>query len=109
MKIALAVVLAVALAAPAQARAPLTQASADQEVANFVADQLDGLYVDGDPAVTQAETDPCEILSSRRAECDGTFTYSNGDECDFFVTVRTTRRGHVTSDSEITWCDGDDD
>lgn len=110
MKIALAIAVALVLAAPAQARAPLTQARADNAAEAFVNDQVEDLDValGDDATIARADLDPCEVLSSRRAECDGTFTYSDGVACDFFLTVRTTRRDRLTTDSEITWCDDDE-
>jgi hypothetical protein len=106
VKIPIAVaVLALALVTPAQARAPLTQERADDEAAAFVNDQAELDLDAGDATITRSDLDSCEVLSSRRAECDGTFTYSDGSECDFVVTVRTTRRDRLNTDIEFVWCD----
>jgi hypothetical protein len=116
MRALLTVAAFLALATPASARPPLTQARADKEAASYAADQTQAAEWaewadeadDEFPAPTSADLDPCDLVSSRRAECDGTFTYTDGNQCDFLIVVRTTRRDRLTSDLELTYCDGDE-
>jgi hypothetical protein len=45
--------------------------------------------------ITNVELDPCDRVARHRAECDFTWTMTDGDRCDDYIMVRTTRRGRL--------------
>jgi hypothetical protein len=96
------------LAAPASARTPLTQDRADRAAATAArqdAAVVKELAVFDDPIVATTDLDPCDLLGSFRGECEGTFTYTDGVQCDFTVEIRITRRDKLGTNLEYTYCD----
>ena len=57
---------------------------------------------DADTTIDSFDLSPCDRDSRRKAECDVTYTLSDGSECDDTITVRVGARSRVkvTSDSE---------
>jgi hypothetical protein len=114
MKKTLVPVLLTLLAAPTTAHAAsrLTQDRADAAAAEEIAVNIQAGVEDGpdDESVpmTAADLDPCEITGTRRADCAATFYFSDGDACDALLEVRVTRRGRVTVQTSIEYCDSDD-
>lgn len=106
--IAVIVVAFAAASANAATRTQLTQNRADRAALEDVRYQVDNgqAMTDADVAyATSFELDPCELMGPRRAECDGTLYYSDGDACDFVYEVRVTRRGRLTGELMIEVCD----
>jgi len=56
---------------------------------------------DSDTTITSFDLSPCDRDSRRKAECDVTYTLSDGSECDDTITVRLAgHRVKTVSDSE---------
>lgn len=52
------------------------------------------------PIIVRYELDPCDRVSASRAECDLTYIWSDGEECDDILTITTSRRNRLLIRSE---------
>lgn len=58
--------------------------------------------------IERYELDDCDV-TGRKAECDATVFWSDGDACDLTVYERTTRRNKLTTYHEGMICDSGND
>jgi hypothetical protein len=99
----LAAIVAAALpVAGADAASRLSLRAANKAAAKSAANVVDTYEGDEGAAIDSFDLAPCERDTRRRADCDVTYVFDDGTECDDTIHVRLGARGRikVTADSD---------
>src|SRR2546423_5151239 len=88
--------------AGADAASRLSLRVANKAADNVAADVADTYTDDSDATIDSYDLSPCERDTRRRADCDVTYVFDDGTECDDTIHVRLNARGRVkvTADSD---------